>query len=266
LDPADTQPSRLEKIVRHGEGWTAVGLRGTIDEHAGLAVVSGQVRGPLVVVDLAAIARINSVGVRDWMIWLKSLAEAGRRVVLVDCSPAMMDQVNLVRNFAQGAWIDSFLAPYFCDRCDLERDERLDPVALRRDGASEAPTITCGKPACGLRFDDVEEGYFAFLDDREPPADLDAVRAQVAQARQALNAGQGQNPVLESGATAPARPPTPPPRAVVAPPPTPPAPAASAPLNTSAQRHWATEFLFVTLLTLLGGLLGFLIYLMMTLE
>lgn len=266
MDPADTQPSRLEKIVRHGEGWTAVGLRGTIDEHAGLAAVGSQVRGPLVVVDLAAIARINSVGVRDWMNWLKSLAEGGRRVVLVDCSPAMMDQVNLVRNFTQGAWVDSFLAPYFCDRCDLERDERLDPVALRRDGASEAPTITCGKPACGLSFDDVEEGYFAFLEDREPPKDLDAVRAQVAQARQALAGGLKGRAVLESGGSEPAFPVPPPQRAVVAPVPTLPSPAAPAPLNAGPRRHWAAEFFFVTLLMLLGGLLGFLVYLMMTLE
>ncbi len=266
MDPADTKPSRLEKIVRHGEGWTAVGLRGTIDEHAGLAAVSSQVRGPLVVVELGAIARINSVGVRDWMIWLKSLADGGHRVVLVDCSPAMMDQVNLVRNFTQGAWIDSFLAPYFCDRCDLERDERLDPVALRREGASEAPAITCGKPACGLSFDDVEEGYFAFLEDREPPRDLEAVRAQVAQARQALAGGHGQRAVLESGGSAPALPMPPPQRAVVAPRPTLPSPAAPAPPSASAQRHWAAELFFVTLLTLLGGLLGFLVYLMMALE
>ncbi|MEZ4265021.1 MAG: hypothetical protein R3F39_01490 [Myxococcota bacterium] len=255
--------------MRHGEGWTAVGLRGTIDEHAGLAAVSSQIRGRLVVLDLGAIARINSVGVRDWMIWLKSLSEGGRRVVLVDCSPAMMDQVNLVRNFTQGAWVDSFLAPYFCDRCDLERDERLDPVALRRSGVEQAPEITCGKPACGLSFDDVEEGYFAFLQDREPPTDLDAVRACVAAARTALSDGDSRAAVLASGDSAPsgqAAPPPRAPRAVVAPLAPTPSSAAPSPPTGGAPRHWATEFLFVTVLTLLGGLLGYLVYLMMTLE
>jgi anti-anti-sigma regulatory factor len=264
LDPADKQPSRLEKIVRHGEGWTAVGLRGTIDEHAGLASVTGQVRGRLVVVDVGAIARINSVGVRDWMNWLKALAEGGRRVVLVDCSPAMMDQVNLVRNFTQGAWVDSFLAPYFCDRCDLERDERLDPVALRRDGAGVAPAISCGKSACGLTFDDVEEGYFAFIEDREPPSDLSAIRLLVAQARAAL----GMDPATTheaAGPSAPVRPVAPPPRATV----TPPAEAVArvvAPPSDAESRHWGTELFFILMLTVLGGLLGYLFYLMMTLE
>ncbi|MCB9729873.1 MAG: hypothetical protein H6744_15545 [Deltaproteobacteria bacterium] len=248
--------------MRHGDGWTAVGLRGTIDEHAGLTAVTAALRGAVVVLDLGAIARINSVGVRDWMNWLKAVGEGGRRIVLVDCSPAMMDQVNLVRNFTQGAWVDSILAPYFCDRCGLERDERLDPVALRRSGTREAPELSCGKPACDLTFDDIEEGYFAFLDDREPPADLDALRRVIAQARAALGGPLNE---VTGGASGDA-PPRPPSRTVTAPRPTVLEPLPAAPPRPAETRRAGTELLFLVLLTALGGLLGYLLYLMTTLD
>src|SRR5690349_24154934 len=42
---------------------------------------------------------IYSCSVRDWVNWLSKLESNGTRSVLVECSPAIVAQINLVNNF-----------------------------------------------------------------------------------------------------------------------------------------------------------------------
>ena len=43
------------------------------------------------------------------------------RVVLSECSPAIVAQINLVNNFTGTGVVKSFYAPYFCPQCDREK-------------------------------------------------------------------------------------------------------------------------------------------------
>ncbi|MGM0574479.1 MAG: STAS domain-containing protein [Myxococcota bacterium] len=255
MQAAASHPSRLHTTIRHGDGWTALALEGVVDEHSALDDVVDALQGPLVVVDAAGVARINSVGVRDWIHWMRRIQEAGHRVVLVDPSPALMDQVNLIRNFSGGAWIPSFMAPYYCDRCALEEDRRLDTRALLRTGARSAPSFPCGKPACAKTFDDVEDGYFAFLEDQEVPDDADRVAAIVEEARAALG---GDERTTRPPPQVPMEPAAPSGH-VEGPPPAPPG-------EGPPTRSRTADLAFLVVLVALGSLLGVLIYLMLTLE
>lgn len=190
---------RLKAVVRHGEDWSAVRLSGIIDEHNGLRDLTDRMKNKLLLIDLSGIRRINSVGVRDWVHWLGDLRRKDFRVVMFDCPPSIMDQVNLVRNFSQGATVFTFYAPYYCDRCDKEEDQRLDAFELLRSGSRVAPAFPCGKPACPNALDDVEENYFAFLDDQKLPQDVDKLSEVVNAARSALDAGQAEALVSTGG-------------------------------------------------------------------
>ena len=72
-------------------------------------------------IDLGEIERINSCGVRDWVNWLSKLEVNGTRSVLVECSPAIVAQINLVNNFTGSGVVKSFYVPYFCPECDEEK-------------------------------------------------------------------------------------------------------------------------------------------------
>ena len=72
-------------------------------------------------IDLGEIERINSCGVRDWVNWLEKLETNGTRSVLVECSPAIVAQINLVNNFTGSGVVKSFYVPYFCPECDEEK-------------------------------------------------------------------------------------------------------------------------------------------------
>ena len=121
-------------------------------------------RGRKILVNMVKVERINSCGVRDWVRWLQSLESRDNTIHLVACSPAVVAQLNMVRNFcgARGHVV-SFQAPYYCETCDREHRETFLSSSLGT--TSDAPLALC--ESCGepMTFDDMEASYFAFLRD-----------------------------------------------------------------------------------------------------
>ena len=141
-----------------------VRLDGAITEDNRLQERMTLVQGRKVLINLAKVERINSCGVRDWVRWLQRLESQGNSIHLVACSPAVVAQLNMVRNFcgARGHVV-SFLAPYYCETCDREHRETY--LSTNIGSSNEAPPalcVTCGEP---MQFDDLEASYFAFLRD-----------------------------------------------------------------------------------------------------
>lgn len=141
-----------------------VSLDGAITEDNRLQDRMTLVRGRKILVNMAKVERINSCGVRDWVRWLQSLEARDNTIHLVACSPAVVAQLNMVRNFcgARGHVV-SFQAPYHCETCDREHRETFLSSSLGT--SSDAPLALC--ESCGepMTFDDMEAIYFAFLRD-----------------------------------------------------------------------------------------------------
>lgn len=148
------------------EDVTFLKVGGVIDEDNTLARSLKKIDGRTVVIDLSGVERINSCGVRDWVNWLNDLDAKGKRVVLVRCSPCIVNQVNLVNNFVGRGKVKSFFAPYFCPRCDVEQLKLLqveDFAGMDRPRAPEVRGDGCQQARCEMEFDDLEAAYFAFL-------------------------------------------------------------------------------------------------------
>src|SRR3990167_7650010 len=108
---------------------------GVIDEDNELASLAPRLRAGIVVIDLAHVEHINSVGGHDWVSWLERIEQAGVKTVFVNCSPVMVSRLNLVPGFIAKGIVKSFYAPYYCPRCQLEKLLRLEA----RDLADLAP-------------------------------------------------------------------------------------------------------------------------------
>lgn len=131
-------------------------LDGTIDEFAQLPPPESLPSA--VTFDLGAIRRINSLGVRKWMQYLASLAE--RPVTLVRCPPAVVEQLNCIRNFRGHAKIESVLLPYACDACSRVNYVTME---LQPNAASKVPaTSNCTTCGAECEFDDVADRYLGF--------------------------------------------------------------------------------------------------------
>jgi len=194
--PAKTP--RLRAVVREGDGWIAARLLGIIDEHSALPrLLEGRAPSRLLL-DLSGVRRINSMGVRDWVHWVEELRHGRTAVVLFDVPPSLMEQVNLIRNFAGGALIHSVLAPYYCAQCDVEATERVETATLLRTSPPAPPSVRCPQGGCSMELDEVEETFFAFLQDQPDPSEHEAVGAQVRAARAALSAAEQEGIPLVS--------------------------------------------------------------------
>ncbi|MCX5697679.1 MAG: hypothetical protein NTU54_06925 [Candidatus Omnitrophica bacterium] len=116
-----------------------------------------------IVVNLRGVKRINSCGVREWVNALRSIPQE-KRLEFVECSLAMIKQFNMISNFGSHGRIRSFMAPYFCSRCNRQFDkvvvlkEHLDKLLDLK-----APDFTCSVCQDVLKFDDLEDKYFQFI-------------------------------------------------------------------------------------------------------
>jgi anti-anti-sigma regulatory factor len=153
---------KFQASVQHRGDVSYVKLGGVIDEDNELNELVDQIPAGTAVIDLGEIERINSCGVRDWVNWLSKLEGNGTRSVLVECSPAIVAQINLVNNFTGSGVVKSFYVPYFCPECDEEK------VLLVEAGdmgppPHEPPTCRCDECDLVMDFDDMPDSYFAFL-------------------------------------------------------------------------------------------------------
>jgi len=200
---AGRQAVKLRARVAQGDGFAAVRLDGIIDEHNGLAQI-GTALGEAfpqgaeaLVVDLGGIKRLNSVGVRDWVNWLRALRTKYRTVVLFDCPAPVMNEVNFVKNFAEGAYITTFVAPLFCTLCQKEEARVLETRSVR-DGARLAmPTFNCDRSDCENALDDDEESYLGFVRTLPEGVGDDRLMRMTQQAR-TLFAGNSGTPIADS--------------------------------------------------------------------
>ena len=139
-------------------------LSGSIDETSALMELLARAHGGRLVLDLAGIAFINSLGVRDWIRMQAEATKLGIAVELRRVSEPIIHQLNMIIATRGTAQVASFFAPYACDACGREDSLLVDAVANAAALAQlSPPRMHC--PECGaqMAFNDFPERYFSFL-------------------------------------------------------------------------------------------------------
>jgi|GEM_PF-563520 ABC-type transporter Mla MlaB component len=174
----------LHTVQEHPEGWAHVSLSGVINEHSALDSLHFAPQSRTCLLDVSAVTRLNSAGVRDWLCWLEEQATAGVSVILIDCSKAVVGQLNLTQAFGEHAQIFSVCIPYFCEPCELEQSSVLMASDWTASSGLKIPDLTCGNCESSMVFDDIEGMYFRFVEWARLEADMDWVSARLTLARQ----------------------------------------------------------------------------------
>ena len=165
---------KFQASVQHRGDMSYVKLGGVIDEDNELGDLVDKIPSGTAVIDLGEIERINSCGVRDWVNWLNKLEGNGTRSVLVECSPAIVAQINLVNNFTGSGVVKSFYVPYFCPECDEEKVLLVEATDMG-PAPHEPPTCRCDECDLVMDFDDMPDSYFAFLSNQRKLAEPDKI-------------------------------------------------------------------------------------------
>jgi anti-anti-sigma regulatory factor len=169
---------KFQAAVHHRDDVSYVKLTGVIDEDNELADLVDKIPPGTAVIDLGEIERINSCGVRDWVNWLGKLEGNATKVVLVECSPAIVAQINLVNNFTGNGVVKSFYVPYFCPECDEEK-VLLVEAADMGPPPHEPPTCRCDECDLVMDFDDMPDSYFAFLSNQKKVAEPEKINGVI---------------------------------------------------------------------------------------
>lgn len=169
---------KFQAAVHHRDDISYVKLSGVIDEDNELADLVDKIPPGTAVIDLGEIERINSCGVRDWVNWLGKLEANTTKVVLVECSPAIVAQINLVNNFTGSGVVKSFYVPYFCPECDEEK-VLLVEAADMGPPPHEPPTCRCDECDLVMDFDDMPDSYFAFLSNQKKVAEPEKINGVI---------------------------------------------------------------------------------------
>jgi anti-anti-sigma regulatory factor len=165
---------KFQGTVQHRGEVSFVKLGGVIDEDNELSDLVDKIPIGTAVIDLGEIERINSCGVRDWVNWLSKLENNGTRSVLVECSPAIVAQINLVNNFTGNGVVKSFYVPYFCPECDEEKVLLVEASDMGPP-PHEPPTCRCDECDLVMDFDDMPDPYFAFLSNQRKIVEPDKI-------------------------------------------------------------------------------------------
>jgi hypothetical protein len=138
-----------------------VALRDRFDERTDFSRVdlAGYRR---VTFDTSQIVRINSFGVRQWIMFLRELPRE-LRYDFERASVEFIKHCNMVADMLGRGTVSSFYAPYVCDPCKRDTEQLLEVASLSRAVLKEPPGFRC--PECGgpEELDEVPARYFAFI-------------------------------------------------------------------------------------------------------
>jgi anti-anti-sigma regulatory factor len=133
----------LNWTVSHGPNETRVAFSGDIREDTEFDALLQAIAAPRVVLDLAEVRSINSLGVREWLKFVAALERKTSAFELVNCSVAVVQQLNSTANFRGAGRVRSIFAPYFCAQCDADR-----ALHIELDGASDVRDDNPPCPKC----------------------------------------------------------------------------------------------------------------------
>ena len=138
-----------------------VKINGAIEETVNFDELLGA-PSPKMEINCKGIPRINSVGVKAWIKYFQTCLASGTKLSFVECSTAIVEQINLISNFTCGGVVESIYVPFSCTTCKSELVGLFKTSDLKTM-QFQVPELKCTKCAGVATFDDIPEEYFGFL-------------------------------------------------------------------------------------------------------
>jgi len=144
---------------------TCLRFQGTINEAFDGKRLAASVKCNTLILDMGAVKKISSFGIREWADFIKTVERQVQLVVAIECTPKVVDQMNMVSQFlGSKGQVFSFYGPYRCDHCDIDRRVLFridrDHAAIRSLRPPEHLCETCSRPEY---FDEEPASFFSYV-------------------------------------------------------------------------------------------------------
>ena len=163
--PNPGDPASKLAIEKFADGTIAcLKFTGTIDEGFEGKKLGASAGGDTLILDLGGVKKISSFGIREWVDFVAAAGKQVRSMILIECSPKVVDQLNMVANFAGGGRVFSFYSPFRCDYCDTDHRVLLqvdkDHETIKSMKLAERPCPSCKE---AMYFDEDGATFFSYI-------------------------------------------------------------------------------------------------------
>lgn len=146
-----------------------VKIAGEINENTSFPVITTNPDQELVL-DLKGVVSLNSMGLRNWLAWVKQF-KTQTRLRFRFCTRCVVDQMNILQGFIPiGALVESFYVPYHCESCSHSEDvlamrgkDFTEATADARESILLPDERECLKCKDQMVIDTIPYKYFNFL-------------------------------------------------------------------------------------------------------
>ncbi len=150
--------SKLTIDITSQDQKTIVTMSGIIDQTFRFEA-RDQLKTQEIVFNFEKIQLINSLGVREMILFLNSLSD--KKLVFEKCPVILVNQFNMVRGLMPAnCQVKSFFAPYYAPIDHEDMELLLDATEIKN---GKAPQKNHPQSDEKLVFDDLEDRYFHFL-------------------------------------------------------------------------------------------------------
>ena len=137
-------------------------VKGGVDEDA-VFTAPNLAPGSTVVLDLEGVTAINSVGIREWIKWIKAFPMVTHLSVR-HCPKVIVDQINMVAGFLPpNTVVQSFFVPYYSDATGSEKMVLFQHGREYVPGKVTPPENVKDETGAEMEMDVIEAKYFKFL-------------------------------------------------------------------------------------------------------
>ncbi|MGE0764155.1 MAG: hypothetical protein AB7N80_12815 [Bdellovibrionales bacterium] len=144
-------------------------ISGTINENSDFSQLRLE-GSKLIYLDLSEVKNLNSMGLRNWVMWIKQL-KVKSQMVFRNCPRTVVDQMNILQGFLpMGAIVESFFVPYACPACGKEESylavrgkDYMEGSVDTKEGSSLPENGVCKSCGAKTEIDIIPSKYFNFL-------------------------------------------------------------------------------------------------------
>jgi anti-anti-sigma regulatory factor len=137
---------------------TEVHISGVIDETINLkeklSVLSGEVH-----INCREVSRINSYGMKGWLLYWSEIRGKGAKLKFYEISPFVVQALKVVKDFIPTKEIVSVCAPFFCEPCGTD----IIKVYTIEELSAFPPLPEAQCPTCKATLElDEHKSFFSF--------------------------------------------------------------------------------------------------------
>jgi anti-anti-sigma regulatory factor len=145
-------------------------ISGSIDENSNFEGVKPKSLLPLHI-DLRGVKHINSLGLRNWVQWMKTLLQHKSGIFLRNCPAICVNQINILEGFLpMNAIVESIEVPFICETCGSQSTynaargkDFIEYTQERPERVMMQMVLPCTKCNAPSEADIIPSRYFKFL-------------------------------------------------------------------------------------------------------